>query len=625
MSQLCKEVAKQLKTLDNYFRGRDIKTNEPYSDTEMQKLRDGVAIWLRVAWDSSTFGGGERFSLIRRWIDCITSHTIESILTACRDVAQELTTHEYVSYDDFKRHMRLSIPWVGELCSPISGYGDAAVTRTSPFGYWRVRTFLLFLTRINIRCERLEKEARDRFVNKLTSIDNFRCDGLEPIITKWFKDSDCALDQFCHHGPGRVAELKRPECSVVSKYSEFRTDQLLNYCKPPVSCKTGLKRVSQMTCVAKSFDKYRTICAEPSILQWCQQGVAHYLLEAITRCPLSKHVDLRRQENNREFARLGSIDGSFATIDLSDASDTVRWALVKETFKHTPFLRYFYACRSKQVRVVKNVYNLSMFATMGSALTFPVETIIFGAIVEKAFCDIGVPQRQRQYHVYGDDIICPTFISERVIGYLREYGFLVNDRKSFTSGANLFRESCGGEYLKGDDVTPIRISRKFEGLSNLVEQPETYECAIDLANRFYYLFPEARAYLISRIREQHIVPRFTNRPVGDDSALYSETCTNWLAERRWHKSDNPKMSSYQRYEIRVHLPIATSTGRDPQYEDNLRLYEWLRSSQCDPDLPEWERMERNYDRVSPLELKFKWTLDSNQDPQGECMDIAAMR
>lgn len=617
MSQPRNEVASQLEILVNSLRGRDIPTLKSYEPDEMVKIQDALALWLHVAWDvsCSTFEVGDVRSIIQRWLNCVTSHPFETTLQACKTLAASLVERQFTSYDDFKRHHRSGIPWVGELCSPICRCVFSGMGASNTLSFCRIRTFLLFLTRLNLRHVTLKNEAQERFVKSLDR-QTCRISGLEPIIRKWFANADCKLDEWCHHGPGRVAELPKRKCTVVSKYGHFKTDELLEYCSVPFSFeKKGLKRVSKLICVAKSFDKYRTICAEPSILQWCQQGVAHYLCEAISHSPLRKHVDLKRQDTNRELARLGSIDGSFATIDLSNASDSVMWTLVRESFKHTVFLRYFYACRSRQVKVGREVFSLPMFATMGSALTFPVECIIFSAIVELAFTEENVPETKRHYRVYGDDIICPSWLAPRVMTLLEEFGFAVNHDKSFFDPSTFFRESCGGEFVQGEDVTPIRISRRFEGLSNLRFNGKRYECALDLANRFYYLYPETRCFLISQMRKQGLVPRFTSQPEGSGSALYSEHATNWLAERRWHFSNDLRKSSYQRFEIRVHIPALAKIARDENFGDDLRLFEWLRSSQCVPDRPYWDRLEHVYDgaaeQVSNLELR--WVLDENQE------------
>jgi len=59
--------------------------------------------------------------------------------------------------------------------------------------------------------------------------------------------------------------------------------------------------------------------------------------------------------------------------------------------------------------------------------------------------------------VYGDDIIIDSSLSTTLIEILAKCGFEVNKGKSFVA-SNAFRESCGGYYFRGFDVTPLRYT-----------------------------------------------------------------------------------------------------------------------------------------------------------------------
>jgi len=111
------------------------------------------------------------------------------------------------------------------------------------------------------------------------------------------------------------------------------------------------------------------------------------------------------------------------------------------------------------------VIRLNKFASMGSALCFPFEAIVFATVVfmgiEK---ELGRQLTRRdiksfkgQVRVYGDDIIVPTHFAVSVVSELEAFGFKVNSNKSFWAGR--FRESCGKEYFDGHDVTITRVRR----------------------------------------------------------------------------------------------------------------------------------------------------------------------
>nr|QDH87980.1 MAG: RNA-dependent RNA polymerase [Leviviridae sp.] len=186
------------------------------------------------------------------------------------------------------------------------------------------------------------------------------------------------------------------------------------------------------------------------------------------------------QTPNQELARLGSLDGSLATLDLSEASDRVANWLVEELFADYPhFLEGIQACRSTRCRLPSGeVIPLLKFASMGSALTFPIEAMIFTAISILGCLGMSrsptMPLIKRlvgSVRVYGDDIIVPVDKAVAVSEMLETFGFQVNQHKSFWNGP--FRESCGKEYFFGEDVSIVKSRRAF---------PDTRHCVPELVS-----------------------------------------------------------------------------------------------------------------------------------------------
>jgi len=224
--------------------------------------------------------------------------------------------------------------------------------------------------------------------------------------------------------------------------------------------------------VPKTMKTSRIICAEPTAMQYAQQLVMARLVKALQRSRLHSQFNFDDQRPNQEAARLGSIDGSLATLDLSEASDRVSCLLVSAVFRHSPTLRkHLFACRSSRAMMpgAKESFALRKYASMGSALTFPVEAICFymislAALVSsrRLFRSDGRPKSLKDYEqarksvlVFGDDIIVPTDVVEEVTKYLGAFGLKVNSKKSFFSGS--FRESCGHDYFKGTFITPVYL------------------------------------------------------------------------------------------------------------------------------------------------------------------------
>jgi hypothetical protein len=195
------------------------------------------------------------------------------------------------------------------------------------------------------------------------------------------------------------------------------------------------------------------------------------LLESLTRATnsdiIGKFIGSESQLPNQKLAQKGSVDG-LATLDLSEASDRVSLKQVESIVSRNPlFKKALLATRSQIASVPGHgVIHLSKFASMGSALCFPLEAMVFLTIIF-----LGIEQ-ERGYHfsnrgdispfvgmvrVYGDDIIIPVKYVHTVMDRLEHFGAHVNRHKSFWTGR--FRESCGKEFFNGHDVTIVKVRR----------------------------------------------------------------------------------------------------------------------------------------------------------------------
>lgn len=223
---------------------------------------------------------------------------------------------------------------------------------------------------------------------------------------------------------------------------------------------------AKLISVPKSSVARRTITAEPMLYQFIQQGWNVALRDSIEKCSVLRQcLSLTDQSKNQKLAMLGSLNGKYATIDLSSASDLLSLDLVKLVFASKPdFLSSAIECRSAQCRIDKvNVIEMQKFAGMGNALTFPVQSIVFALL---AICGIlctegkmpsyvNVKRAAKRVRVYGDDIIIRSEHVSQVYEWLASFGLKVNQKKSFTTGN--FRESCGVDAYKGVDVTPVYV------------------------------------------------------------------------------------------------------------------------------------------------------------------------
>lgn len=244
--------------------------------------------------------------------------------------------------------------------------------------------------------------------------------------------------------------------------------------------------------VPKTLTTPRIISVEPSYMMLMQQSVAKPLMDWLESSQFP-HQSIRftHQTVNKEMARLGSIDGSNATIDLKDASDLVSLNLVKAIFSVAPtFLELIQACRSERARMPDgSVVKLQKFASMGSALCFPIEamtffTIVIGSLVRQSGRRPSgklLRELSAKVHVYGDDIIVPAETAAGVMEDLEAYGLKVNHAKSFHTGS--FRESCGGDYYQGHDVTPVYCRRWDD--TGTARDSRVVSSYFSLSNQFY--------------------------------------------------------------------------------------------------------------------------------------------
>lgn len=216
---------------------------------------------------------------------------------------------------------------------------------------------------------------------------------------------------------------------------------------------TKCVRGSKFTTVPKDEHRRRGISVEPVLNMYFQLGCKRYL----DRVLLEKfNLNVSTQpDHNKRLARKGSSDGSFCTIDLRDASDLISLKLVRDFFPTHVYDR-LYDMRSHNVVIDGEEFKLEMLSTMGNGFTFPIMTILLSCVVRTVYRLNGIhPRNTVNYGVWGDDIIAINDFYPEIVRHLESLGFIVNLDKSFHTG--FFRESCGGDYLRGYDVRGVYI------------------------------------------------------------------------------------------------------------------------------------------------------------------------
>jgi len=198
------------------------------------------------------------------------------------------------------------------------------------------------------------------------------------------------------------------------------------------------------------------------------------------------------------------------------------------------------ACRTRYIintidKKSPKLHKLRKFASMGSALTFPIQSISFyiicvaaGVLAENA--DVGDWKRLgRQVRVYGDDLIVPVSWMPFVEQLLKRLFLKVNRAKTFTEGN--FRESCGTNAYAGHSVSPGQILHFYDE-----SKLSTLQGVVDSSNNLFAKgFERTAQYLVSPVAPaiRKLIPDVA---IGAESfGLWSAMGFSSSARNRWNQ------------------------------------------------------------------------------------------
>lgn len=435
---------------------------------------------------------------------------------------------------------------------------------------------------------------------------------------------DNVVDRFTigdcvpRHGPGATAEGIAGNCKYSFARWHERLEPFFPYFGNAVSSETAyldgiLERVSfiseeqeqpvKVVTVPKTLKSPRIIAIEPVCMQYTQQAIAGSLVKLLESSKVTAgHVNFTDQSVNRNLALNASRDGSFATLDLSAASDRVPLSLAVRMFDGNPDLRdAIVACRSTRAKLpTGQIMPLKKFASMGSALCFPVESMYFytlcvGALLKKHKLPVtsgNVYRVSRNVYVYGDDIIIPVDAAVEVADHLQKYYCKVGIPKSFWTGK--FRESCGMDAYDGMEVTPTYVRhvrpRNLQDASAIVSWVKT-------SNLFY-----KKGYWVTSSHMISVCEAITGELpiVGPDCAGIGKVSFQpYVSAGRWNRK-------YQLEEVRawVAKPVYR-TDKLTGYPALLKSLLMLRTSRYGETKAEKKHLERSV-RHGAVALKRQW-------------------
>jgi hypothetical protein len=509
----------------------------PVGDENMRTVALFITSWVTLLADSPLNPGDKPFRLFRDFLSDIREHGIKTVVIRFTDLA-----HQLVSQHSLMGSGSSKGDWIdGFKDTPVffeyNRYYRTGDVKLLDFLY----TFLNFGKKLDYVDESFNSVAFCGWLdveNKLRDLvlDPADLSALRLILKTCLVPF--SFDKFYpKFGPGSVAE--RGVRGRIGKIRNFPYDSVLDrvffrghigmygsgedhglradrVIPDPSTWSPAREASSRMAWLIfrkKNLKVARSVCMEPNLLMYFQQGCMRRVQELIGQSLLTRFINVSKQDRNRYLALQGSLTSEVDTLDLSSASDSVSLDLVKAVFPPS-WLIPMLATRSSSVRTPDgSVRILKKFAPMGSALCFPTQCIIFASVCIYAACkylydvtspgcdfltwltapkvveivgkfsdDVGYLQGSFQpLAVYGDDICVDRRLTDEVKSILDRLGFSVNHGKSFT-GSQSFRESCGGYYLDGHDITPLYFT--VEGVKKKLSASHVAS-QVQLTNKCY--------------------------------------------------------------------------------------------------------------------------------------------
>lgn len=256
--------------------------------------------------------------------------------------------------------------------------------------------------------------------------------------------------------------------------------------------------------VPKKATARRGACSEPDLNIRVQLGIGDHLVDRLRIFG----VDIRDQGVNRSLVKRAH-SSRIATIDLSQASDCMARAAVLESVSGE-WAHLLEIARSPFTFIDGTWVELEKFSSMGNGFTFPLETILFSAVLRAS-----VPiQHWQDCSVYGDDILCPQEYAALVVDRLEFLGFQVNRTKTHLAGE--FFESCGLDAFRGVNVRPFYCRQE-------PSDPVPFEVRMANALRVY----------ASQMTEPYCDERW--KPLWDE--LVANTPRTWRVKVPYHFGD----------------------------------------------------------------------------------------
>lgn len=333
--------------------------------------------------------------------------------------------------------------------------------------------YLSFSKVDDLDCIARESDEYDSFVDRISAVPTITLSSsiaskarklistvlepngeLHPLLVEWINNPHGL------HGPGAVAGKEKGRQKWLFHLIPGQKPDIFDAQTSTLRDFVTVDPVSRATLVPKDFRKHRIICVEPKEFMFEQQGLWNTIRKIVALEPLTAgSICFERQDLSRRRSRNFQ---SYSTIDLSDASDLISKQLGRILLSKRVY-RLLCASRSRFVLVRGARIKSNALFTMGNALCFPLETLIFwalslAALLERDECPLAcASEKARHVRVFGDDIIVPRRAFDDVLDALCRAGAKPNLSKC--CHRSLAREACGAWWYGGVDCGVSRMSK----------------------------------------------------------------------------------------------------------------------------------------------------------------------
>lgn len=312
-------------------------------------------------------------------------------------------------------------------------------------------------------CEEANSETNKRFLlGQVSSPLIYRTNQILIDLLGDFSELDYA--QNLRFGPGSSSTCRGLSATLAHKLESDilctpRSQEILDRTfrhfyqyyyrlKPIVATATS----NSFLTIPKTFKERRGICIG-------QHGniIGQLALGSLYRRKFKRFVNLDRAADfHRKLVK--EKWSEIATIDLRRASQMISRRAVQAVWPEQ-WLSVMDDLREEYTNLYGILNYNQHYSAMGNGFTFEMESVLFYSLCKAAMQNKGL--KWNYLSVFGDDIIVDKECAEVVIEALVEFGFEINQDKTFIDGP--FKESCGMDTLRGHEVRPIFLRNYSDG------------------------------------------------------------------------------------------------------------------------------------------------------------------